>query len=210
MALDPLATTADLTARGIDATNEARALAALAAASDAVRDAARCPITRVASTIAIPGVPDEWLTLPAGPVRSVTAVAIDGAAVTDYRLVGVQLWRYGGWLGGLYPYTDLTRVAAYAGGGLPAPPTQVTVTYDHGLEQCPADIIDLVCSLAAASLAAAYGDHNVIQERERIDDYDRSVTYRSDVVSPVTLPEASRDWLRQRFNGSAYVVGMQR
>ncbi|MFL6138805.1 MAG: hypothetical protein ACJ74O_13530 [Frankiaceae bacterium] len=209
MALDPLATTADLSARGIDISNEARSLAALAAASAAVRDAAKCPITRATSTVRIPGLGEEWLTLPGGPVRAIAWVSIDDSPVGDYRQVGDQLWRYGGWQGGLFPIGDITRAyydARTLGGGLPAPPAIVTVTYDHGLDECPADVIDLVCSLAAASMSAQYGDHNATQVR--IDDY--AETRRADIVSPVTLPEATRDWLRRRFNaGGVDVVEMQ-
>ena len=56
MALSPLATLTDLLTRGVDPSDPDRALAALDSASEAVRDAAGCPISEVSATVSCPWV----------------------------------------------------------------------------------------------------------------------------------------------------------
>ncbi|MFM9815823.1 hypothetical protein ACKI16_46040, partial [Streptomyces scabiei] len=94
MALDPLATVADLEARGltVDPSETTVVETFLAEASAAVREAAGVPISQTVSTVALEG-PDnsQWLTLPGPPILSVSAVEIDGVAVTDWRLRSHQL-----------------------------------------------------------------------------------------------------------------------
>lgn len=192
MALAPLATTADLMDRNIDVTDASRAEVALAAASEAVRDAAGVPISQATSTVALMGSRGHWLALPGQPVVSVSDVLLDGAPVTDYLLREGNLWRASGWQDN---YCE---------------PSEVTVTMVHGLIEVPADIVALVVSLAAADLnAAAEGyESKAGIASESIDDYRVAYTSGENVqVSVVELPLRTREWLRQRFGGGVYVTG---
>jgi len=193
MALTPLATAADLTDRGIDTTNTARVTAQLAAASAAVRDAAGCAITLNTSTVKFGTEVSRRIELPARPVRSVATVTLDGLPVTDYKLRGSSLWREIPW---------------QARGDIPS---ELTVTFTHGYDAVPADVVDLVCALAGAGLAAVeegFKAHSGIQS-ESIDDYRVGFTTGQDaVVSVMELPDRTRRYLRARFgSGGALVVG---
>jgi hypothetical protein len=195
VALDPLATVADLEARGLTVEPEETAIAGvfLAEASAAVREAAGVPISETTSTVDLEG-PDnsQWLTLPGPPIQSVAAVEIDGQAVTDWRLRSHQLWRASGWASGYGP-------------------SEVTVTQTHGLPTLPEDIVGLVCRIAAACLVAhrSQPDGEGLAARdirsERIGDY--SVTYGdSGRITEIELPEYLREQLTARFGGGVTVV----
>ncbi|MFJ9027568.1 hypothetical protein ACIRQP_03430 [Streptomyces sp. NPDC102274] len=194
MALDPLATVADLTARGLTVESGETAIVAvyLDVASAAVREAAGCPILQMVSTVALDGEADQRLRLPGPPVTNVASVVLDGVPVTDWRLRSGALWRAAGWS---------TSCA----------PSEVDVTYTHGLPTVPADIVDLVCRIAAAALVSyraedggtglAAGDIRA----ERIGDY--SVTYGDGgQITEMELPDYLRERLAARFGGGAYVV----
>ena len=188
MALSPLATLTDLLTRGVDPSDPDRALAALDSASEAVRDAAGCPISEVSATVSIPApAPCEpWLDLP-GTVTAVASVKIDGEAVTGYVLQESKLWLRGGWRSRWEP-------------------VNVDVTLTFGLAEVPTDIVDLVCQLAHASLLQdapiPAGVASVA-----IDDYRESYATGSDAqVSVLEIPERTRAWLRQRFGATAFVV----
>ncbi len=192
MALLPLATPADLATRGVDVTNTDLALEMLAAASDAVRDAAGAPISRVTSTATLEGGRERRLRLPAGPVHEVTAVLLDGEPVTDWRLVSGSLWRASGW----------ARLE----------PVLVDVTYDHGYDPVPADIVELVCDFATAGiLNAGTGSHaGLTGDSERIDDYSHWRQFAAGdeaTASAMEVPAGTRAMLRRRFGGGAYVTG---
>ncbi len=190
MALGALATTADLQARGIATTDIAGVEALLDSASEAIRDAAGSIISRAESTIKLSGTGDYWLTVPLSPIHAVTAVAIDGGTVSDFRLREGRLWRASGW--------QVT----------PEPP-EVTLTVDHGFDEVPADIIDLCCSLVAAGLAAKEGGYDPERglSSMSIDDYREGYTKGDDeILNPLELPQRTREWLRQRFGGGSYVV----
>lgn len=193
MALDPLATKSDLEKRGVDVDSDA-ANPALAAASAAVRDAANGhPISQVTTTVTLPAVPGCWLRLPSPPVTAVTAVEVGGTDVlADVVLRDGELYRSTGWRDGLYPFDE------------------IVVTYTHGFAEVPADIVDLVCALAAASIKAAADDYaaktNVATET--IDDYRVGyVDAEQAVASVVELPERTKRNLAARFGGGAYVLG---
>ena len=188
MALDPLATATDLQTRGADVTDIDRAYMALSAASEAVRDAAGCPISEVSATISIPApAPCEpWLDLP-GAVTDVESVAVDGEAVTTYVRQGSSLWLSGGWRSTWEP-------------------VNVDVEATFGYAEVPADIVSLVCDLAHASLLqdapVAAGVASVA-----IDDYRESYATGADAqVSVLEIPERTRAWLRQRFGATSFVV----
>lgn len=194
MALAPLATVADLTARGVAVAPDEDPIVQtyLDVASAAVRGAAGSPISQTTSTVALEGTPQVWLHLPGGPVTAVTDAALDGRPVTDWRLRTGQLWRGCGWQSGYGP-------------------SEVTVTYTHGLPTVPADIVDLVCRIAAATLVAyrSQPDGEGLAAKdirsERIGDY--AVTYGdAGLITEVELPDYLRARLAARFGGGVAVV----
>lgn len=195
MALDPLATVDDLTARGltIDASEMQLIGVYLDVASAIVRQAAGCPISQTTSTITVEGDRTQWLSLPGLPVTAVASVAIDGETVTDFKLRSNRLWRLIGWS----PRCEMS---------------DVDVTYTHGLPTVPVDIVDLVCRLAAMALVAyrsggsngeQLGERQVIQER--IGDYSATYTYNP-LLSEQELPDYLREQLAARFGGNVAVV----
>lgn len=194
MALHSLATVADLAARGLVVEADETAVTGiyLEVASAAVRDAAGCPISQTTSTVDLEGESDTRLRLPGPPVTAVTTVLLNGSPVTDWRLTSSRLWRAAGWNGG-------------------DGPSEVTVTYTHGLPTVPADIVDLVCRIAAAALVShrAEDDGTGIAaadiRSERIGDY--AVTYGDDgLISDMELPDYLRERLAARFGGGAHLV----
>ncbi|MER7799005.1 hypothetical protein ABTX71_01605 [Streptomyces parvulus] len=186
----PLATVDDLEARGltIDPTEADVVDVYLGVASAAVREAAESVISRTTSTISLEGERGQWLTLPGLPVVSVDQVAIDGRTVTDWRLRSGRLWRAVGWTG--------------------CEPSDVTVTYTHGLADVPEDIVDLVCRMTAAALVAYRsedGGMGLAADKEvtseRLGDW--AVTYGSDGrVTEMDLPQYWRERLAARFGNS--------
>lgn len=190
--MDPLATVVDLSARGIAVDNVSLAETMLAVASSAVRGAAGSPISRETSTITYDGWRSErYLNLFGLPVTAVATVTVDGAAVTDWRLVvGARLWRACGW-------------------GVDDGPAPVAITQTHGLAAVPENIVDLVCSYTAAGMAAAADgfEAHAGKVAERIDDYSVSWAQGADAVATVMeIPEGTRNWLASMFGGSAAMV----
>lgn len=194
MALDPLASLADLAALGLVVAVDEQAIATryLAVGSAAIREAAGVPISQTTSTVDLTGTPEQWLTLPGPPVISVATVLLDGDAITDWRLRSHRLWRACGW------QSDCG-------------PSQVTVTQTHGLATVPDDIIDLNCRMAAAALADYRADEEnaglpaVDIRSERIGDY--AVTYGSEgLISTMQLPDWERERLAARFGGNVEMV----
>lgn len=194
MALDPLATLADLAALGMTVEGGETAIAEryLAVASSAVREAAGSPISETTSTVTLEGEADQRLRLPGPPIQAVAAVAIDGVTATDWRLRTERLWRFAGWT---------------AADG----PSEVEVTYTHGLPAVPDDIIDLVCRMVAAAMVAYRSEDdgaglaagNITSER--IGDY--AVTYGGDkLITEMELPDYLRERLAARFGGGAGLV----
>jgi hypothetical protein len=197
VALASLATTGDLTVRTIAFDDEVLAETYLSTASAAIRDAARCAIGSVTSTVDLwPADGDSFLRLPGGPVTAVTSVVLDGATLTqglDYVLRDGALWRPGCW-------------ASCA-----ALPTPVVATYTHGLPEVPEDIVDLVCRMTASALVAASASDdgsglatgNVMSER--LGDY--YVMYNSAAgVTEMELSPRTYERLRARFGGGAAMV----
>jgi len=192
-----LATVADLTARGIAVSDEPRAELFLAVASSAVQDAAGVPIGSQTSTVTLyPSADSAYLRLPGGPVTAVSSVKLGGQALTqglDYVLWDGALYRPCGWR------------------SCTALPDPVEATYTHGLPTVPADIVDLVCRMAATAINAASQSEDgsglaidgVVQES--LGDY--AVTYRSDTgLTEMELSDSMRNRLRARFGGSAGMV----
>ena len=191
MALDPLATVADLSAYNVDTTNATLVDRLLGAVSEAVREAAGTPISAVTSTVTLTGSQERWLALPGGPVTAVTSVSLDDEVLTDWRLRDGRLWRRCGW------QSDCG-------------PSDVEVTYSHGLATVPADVVRLVCMYVAAGVAQSsgdsYGDRN--KAYERIDDWQVGFRQGGDeVVDHTELTERTKADLAARFGGGAYVTG---
>lgn len=197
MAFAPLATVADLTALGVDTTNTALVDSLLVSVSEAVREAAGTPITLTTSTVSFSTEPSRRIELPARPVRSVAAVALDGVTLTpetDYVLRDGHLWRVGGmW---------------HCHGAVPS---ELTVTFTHGYDACPSDVIRTVCLYVAAGVAAAadgFAGHRG-KQYVSVDDYREGYLSGGDeVVDPTELTERTKRDLRARFGGSGpQVVG---
>lgn len=194
MALDPLATTADLAARGLTVTAEEETVAEtyLDVASTAVREAAGVPISQTISTVVLEGEDSQWLTLPGPPILSVASVELDGEAVTDWRLRSNRLWRQCGW-------------------SPDCGPSEAEVVQTHGLATVPSDIVDLVCRITSTALADYRADPEGAGlaaadiRSERIGDY--SVTYGdSGLITTMELPDYLRERLAARFGGGAAMV----
>ncbi|MCI4045128.1 hypothetical protein [Streptomyces sp. TRM75563] len=194
MALEPLATVADLVALGMTVEDDETTIAEryLTVASAAVRDAAGAPISETTSTVKVEGEADQRLRLPGPPVTDVDTVLLDNVAVTDWRLRTDRLWRFGGWTA-------------------PDGPSEVTVTYTHGLPEVPPDIVDLVCRMVAAALSAYRADDNGEGlaagniTSERLGDW--AVTYGSDgLITEMELPSYLHERLSARFGGGASLL----
>lgn len=190
--MDPLATVADMEARGVvvDPSEVTIVNTYLDVASSVVRDAAGCPISEELSTILLEGQRGARLFLPGQPVTSVTDVSVDGVALaaTDYRLTNGALWRDRGWTGC-------------------EAPTIVELTMTHGLDPVPSDIVDMVCRMAAQALVAYRGGDVAPRpvESERIGDY--AVTYTDAETGTFVLTDFQRNRLAARFgNGGATMV----
>lgn len=197
--LDPLAATADLTARGITWEDDETVMVEtfLGEASTAVREAAGVPISAATSTVVLAGVCDRHLRLPGQPVREVTAAAIDGQAVDDWKLTADgMLWRRPGW----QPSDE---------------PVSVTVTQEHGLPIVPTDIVGMVCSMVAMALRMVRsstdgtGAAPVPQDVTSIGIDDYRVAFRQDGdrnITVFTIPDRVQRRLRARFGGGASML----
>lgn len=192
MALPDLAAAADLSVRGVDASNVNLVAEMLAVASSIVRGAAQSPILSTTSTVKLWATDtDNFIDLPGKPVTAVTAVALDGDVVpsTDYKLVNGRLWRMSGW-------------------GYPREPLEVVVTLTHGFTAVPAYVRNLVCDLAIAGMAtAADGAHDSNVVAESIDDY--SVTFAQGYEATATameLPRLTKQALRKKFGGGVALM----
>lgn len=174
--MQALATTADLTIRNLPGS-----VAGLEAASAAVRDAAGAPISRETGTVTVMGTSRPWLLLP-GPVQSVSAVTIDGEPVTDYQSWPHGLFRLNGW--------------ESCGG-----PAVVKVTMTYGFDPVPADIVALVCDLAALD---STGPTDPRLKTVTVDD--ATITNADAAMSVMQLPARTREALRARFSGGLSAV----
>jgi len=189
MALAPLATVADIEVRGVAVAPAEVAVTEvyLAAASSLVRDAAGCPISEEISTLSLEGHAGTRLVLPGQPVTAVSDVALDGVAVTDYRLTNGALWRSQGWAAHVAPAT-------------------VELTMTHGLPDVPADIVEMVCRMATQALLA-FREGDPAQRRvdsERIGDY--SVEYSDAETGVMALTDVQTRKLAARFGNTAAMV----
>lgn len=175
----------------------------LASATDAVREAAGCPITETTSTVELVIEDCEWIDLPGGPVSAVTSVSIDGTAVAQSVLTN------GVWSDGWRRLGD----ALLLKGVTLCLPATATIVYTHGYAAAPADIVDLVCGLAAMAFRQD-GDYGAAgrESSVRLGEYAESekVPAGAESPSPIAIPDAVRNRLRARFGTSVAVVGVRR
>lgn len=169
--MDPLATADDLAARlgratWTDPVELAQVEAFLLDASAELRSLTGQPLTQMTSTVTLIAGEYGRVTLPAFPVIDVDSVAVEGDVVTDFKVDG----------------RELKNLSACAG-------DEVEVTYTHGWDPIPDDLIKWTCVLAASQLQAASQRGNlgmsagVIAEAERIDDYQHQVTFANTDVA---------------------------
>lgn len=192
MALDSLADIADLPPVW---QAEQDAQKALDVASAAIREAAGSAIGVLTSVVTLTGTTMRLLRVP-GPIGAVTAVLVDGVAVTDYKALPEGLYRHCGW-GGRDSWTGARG------------PSLVTVSLTHGLTDVPADIVDLCLQLAVAWLQHNEGGGGSTAGLTSAKLDDAAETYSdesSGQVSPVYIPDATRQWLAARFGGGLAVV----
>ncbi len=140
-------------------------------------------ILAATSTAVLPGIESYWLMPPQMPVRSVSLVVLDGTTVTDWSLRGQQIWRAAGWM------------QSYS------PPTEVKVTYAHGL---PAGSQDLqLAREATLSLARmGYGNPGGVAS-EAIDDY--RVSY-AEADARMQMTTVMREAIAAQYGTSAFVT----
>src|SRR5690625_3827363 len=196
MSVDSLATVDDLTNLGIEVADANLAEMLLASVSSEVRDAAGVPITETTSTASFPTEASRRVELPGYLARDVEEVLLDGEKLedgTDYVVRAGSLWRVG------------VRYWHRPGDV----PSELTVTYTHGYETVPADIVRMVCMYVAAGLNAAtegFATSRGLQYMS-IDDYREGyATGDNEIVDPLELTERTKAALRARFGGSAPVV----
>lgn len=195
MALPPLATAADLAAAGATGSADAMDMA-LRRASARVRRYTRQDITLVTSeTVELPG-GERVLRLPqyplvvddANPLTVVELADFSGAEWAaiegrDYSRLGNELTRG-------YPWQAPTRLMGWPWNrphGIWAP--KVRVTYSHGYDEVPDDIVDIVVDLAVMNLSNPGNLREVA-----IDDY-RQV-FASESIGGARLSKSHKDDLR--------------
>lgn len=166
-------------------------------ASEAITTAAGCPIVKTRSTITLLGGRERLLNLPGTPIREVHSVLIDGVELPTgkYRVASAGIYHPGGWAHNRE---------------LP----EITIDYTHGFDTVPADIAALAASMVIAGLIAAreggWELHNGNISSIRIDDYQESRATSGEgveSVTPMSLPDRTRQWLSTRFGGGAVVQG---
>lgn len=165
MALDPLATTDDLSARlgrELTDTELIQAEALLAGASARVRTYTGQDFTAVEDDVVQVKARNGIARLPQRPVTAVTAVVDLSANAVAHT-----------WLN-----DDRVQVGTSALNWFEVEPwrnavPELRVTYDHGYEEIPGDVVDVVCSMVARSLARG-PDSGAIQS-ESIAGYSYSI-----------------------------------
>lgn len=161
-------------------------------ASAEVIDAAGSPILRRTTTVELPSPVMNILHLPGKPIRSVHSVRTEtGGIVGGWRRIHAGIYRPAGW-----------------------PTGMLTINYDHGLDEVPADIKDLVARMVIAG-GYALADQELALQNGRlssvaIDDYKEGYnTTNVEALTEMQLPEGARTRLAARFGGGGPRVGTQ-
>jgi hypothetical protein len=184
----PLASPADAARFGY-ALPEGREMEMLARASARIRREAGQQITRTTSTVRL----TSWrghVTLPSPPVTAVSEVQQVAYGGTTSTITG---WQWDG-------YDRVNRVCG-----------DVIVTYTHGWDPLPDELLELVCSVASRLGATPDGGGMEAGIRsESIDDY--SVTYAAESLQMASgLLEGEISSLHNILGSppTAYVVGVR-
>lgn len=193
--LPPLVVAADLSAFNVDITETALVERLIDVVSTGIREAAGAPISKVTSTVELYGRSSAFLELPGGPVHNVAEVSRGGRSLTDFKVRDGRLWRKLGW------------------GNIE---DDIQVTFTHGWDPVPADVVKLAVNLIAAGLLEATSEdglasrRGLVSRQESIDDYSRQESYvrgEDEVVDLTEIPDRTREWLQRRFSGQAFVTG---
>ncbi|MFD8949462.1 hypothetical protein ACFV0B_11465 [Streptomyces xanthophaeus] len=208
MALPPLATAADLAAAGATGSDAAMDLA-LRRASARVRRYTRQDITLVTNeTVELSGgervlrLPQYPLVIDGGHPLTVTEVT-DFSGVEWVALEGRDFSRLGNELTRGYPWQAPTRLMGWPWSpaqGIWAP--KVRVTYSHGYEEVPDDIVDVVLDLATMNLT---NPENLRADEVSIDDYRRARTFAAESIGGARLSKSHKEDLRS-YRRTAFSV----
>lgn len=191
--LEPFATSSDLAVRlGVTYTVEqaARVDELLADACDELRTIIGQPLVRLTSTVELYTDQLGMVILPAVPIVSVDTVELDGEPVEDWQLKD-----------------DVLLVPCTIGRDDP-----VEVTFTHGWDPVPRELVKFACVMAAAVLegsrqTGALGPVTGVGRRqESIDDYlviVDSPTGAETAATAMSLPQPIVDRLRRSYGGRA-------
>jgi hypothetical protein len=184
-----LATPQDLAqvmARDLTADEQTRASKLLAIASARVRTYTGRNFTQVTETVRL-RVRDGRVRLPQSPVTAVSAVAVPaGTAIAFSWVAGEVVDCNPGTLNAFELEPFRTRLQ------------WVDVTYTHGYTTVPADVVGIVCDIAASALSSPPEESGV--QTETLGPF--STSYGSSYPGGVRLTQAQRDAL-----GSYMTVG---
>lgn len=201
---DQLATTADLAAAlqiNISDLNSTTATLLLETATAVVQEATggQRLVQVVGDVMPIMGTTDSWLPLPQLPVTAVTAVTLDGTALTvgtgtnQYQVFGNRLWRSQGWQTQYgYPYWDSFGQGepwwSFAPPNFAWPaqqPSLAVVTCTHGYA-AGAQQLQLARSAVLSLASSAYSNPSGVSS-ESIDDYSVSFANPNSGGGPATM-----------------------
>lgn len=163
-------------------------------------------IVQVVGDVAtVMGTTEAWLPLPQLPVTAVSAVSLDGVALTvgtDYQVFGNRLFRNYGWQNrwgqGWYQYGPPSQVDQ---GYLGPQPSAVAVTYTHGYPPGH-QALQLARSAVLGLAAGAYANPSGVTQ-ERIDDY--SATYEA-MSARMAVTSNLKAALRRQYGRRAGLV----
>ena len=140
-------------------------------ASGLVRNYTRQTLTKVVNdTVTLPGNWGNTLALPQRPVASVASVTMNGATMpnTQWKLIDNELFLgtgafmpdYGSTIWGgsaLWGPAGSNQGPQAIGNTWQGPTAQITVTYTHGHDEVPLDIVNVVAGMVALQLNAEVG-----------------------------------------------------
>lgn len=168
---------------------DAKVSVLLRIATGSVQAAARQDIVHILDDpVEVMGTSDQWFELPQIPAISVSAVEIDGAAVTDYKRIGSRLWRRCGWA----PVCD--------------EPSLVGVTYSHGYPEGSSKLgLAESITLALSSRWANNPDGAVGMS---IDDFSKQYSQSSNSDLAGLIPDQVQKLLRSTYGHRGRFVRM--
>lgn len=182
---DQLCTPADLASRLQQDLDTATATLLVECATAVIQECTGQRIVDLTDTAVIdidPWTNDYYLDLPQFPVRSVSAVVLDGNTITDWILRSQRLWRVNGWMMTTFP-------------------SQVKVTYAHGY-LAGSQYLQLARNAALSLATGAYVNPDAATS-VKIDDY--ATAYES-MAGRMEASPYLREALKNAYGQSAYVT----